>query len=259
MYKTIICILLLGLLLSKARSLHGQEDRVRFIGVESGIDFQICESTEYDFIRGDVDVSMYGLNDGANNLTLSLQNWYIGTKAEIRTKNNRFGLSTGVRFSQITSSMSKSTGWSGTADFFYILNKQEGTSTEYLRVKEINQVSNYLGIPVEIKFYPTKPYFVRFFIKGAALISGRLNTSNNVVFYSDEMNPYQNDVINKFDEPKFFLGMVHGSVGIKFGHEDNINLSLEAATPSIIFTENSSSLLKPMFGGGLQLNILIPF
>lgn len=259
MFKTIISILLLGLLLSKADALLGQEDRVRFIGLESGINFHICESTNYDFIRGNVDVSTYGINEDVNNLSMTFQKWNVGAMSEFRFKRNKVGLLCGLRFSQVNSTLSKSTDYSSNLNFFYLLNKQEGTTTEFLKVKEINQYSNYVGVPIELKYFLFHILGLRFYAKGAAEFSYRLKTNTNVMFYNSEMEPYEQEVIEKFKEPNDFLVMLYGAGGVKIGKDTKTSLSLEIILPSLFLTDNNSGLVSPLTGSGFQLNIQIPF
>ncbi|MCK4662742.1 MAG: hypothetical protein KAT68_07750 [Bacteroidales bacterium] len=257
MFKISSTLFLVFFLFLITDTLFGQQERYRFIGVESGIDFQDCELPEFEFIRGDI--SSYGAGNVANDLMWYFQKWYLGIKIEIRSNNNKFGLFSGLRYTKINTSLGKFSNWSSNTDFFYLLYKQEGTTTEYLKIKEINQSSNYLGIPIEIRYLPFKTGLFRLFFKAAAEINYRLNTTSDVVFYNNAMEYYQDDVINKFDEPNNFYSTLYFSVGWKFGKDNKPNINLEASFPSFFLTDNSSGLVKPITGGGFQLNIQIPF
>ncbi|MEA3445350.1 MAG: hypothetical protein U9R19_11575 [Bacteroidota bacterium] len=259
MNKTFITLLLVGLFIVNHATINGQEVMSRFVGVESGINYQACESTNYDFIRGTVDVSTFGINDDVNSLNMSFEKWYFGIKSEYRFKENKVGLLYGIRFSQVNSSLSKSTTYASSTTFFYLLNKQESTTTEFLKVKEIIQSSNYLGVPIELKYYLFNIISLRFYIKGSAEISYRLSTNTNVVFHNSEMEAYESEVADKFDKPNNLLVMLYGAGGIKIGKDSNVNLSIETHVPSIILTNNVSGLVNPIAGTGFQINIQIPF
>ena len=249
--KTILIILIL-----KAGTLIGQEERLKFIGIETGMEFQSCNIPEYDFIRADI--PNYGYGNASNNLAGYYDEMYAGIKTEIRNKTNRFGLLTGIRYTKASSSLGKYNTWASSSDFFYLLNKQEGVNTEYLKVKEINQTSDYLGIPIELRYMLSKKRLFRVFFKVATEINYRINTKYDIVFYNDEMESYSNDVISKFKEPNNFLSEFNLGAGLRIGRDNKINFNIEAALPSVSLTNHSSSLVKTNAGGGFQINILMP-
>ena len=90
MFKISSTLFLVFFLFLITDTLFGQQERYRFIGVESGIDFQDCELPEFEFIRGDI--SSYGAGNVANDLMWYFQKWYLGIKIEIRSNKNKFGL-----------------------------------------------------------------------------------------------------------------------------------------------------------------------
>ncbi len=239
--------------------LSGQEGKIRLIGIETGSDYQACQSTNYDFIRGTVDVSTFGINNDVNNLSLSFQKWYVGAKVEYRIYQNKIGIFSGIRFSQAKSSLSKSTTYSGTSNFFYLLNKQEGTTTEFLKITEINRTSNYLGIPAGIKYHLFSIFSMNVFVKAAGEINYYFNTTSDVKFYNNEMEPYKDEVLEKFKDPNKLLIMFYGAFGLRIGKTNKANISIESVAPSYIITKNPSGLVESQTGGGFQINIQIPF
>lgn len=248
--------MILFILILKASSLAGQEVRSKYIGIETGMEFQSCKIPEYDFIRADI--PDYGYGNASNNLAGYYDEMYAGLKTEIRSKSEHFGLLIGLRYTKVSSSLGKHNTWENSSDFFYLLNKQEGLNTEYLKVKEINQSSAYLGIPVELRYLMSKNRLFRLFFKLSTEIDYRIDTKNDIVFFNDEMESYSNDVINKFKKPGNFLSEFNFGVGLKVGRDSKINFNIEAALPSVNFNSNSSSLVKTIAGGGFQINILIP-
>ncbi len=258
MLKKFISILFLALAFFGSNTVSGQEIRHKYLGVEGGMDFQGVNVPDYDFIRGEISYypEYYG---SSSQLQGSYQKWYLGAKTEIRSKSNRFGLFAGLRFSRVNSSLGKNQYWSDNSEFFYLLYKQEGTTTEYLRIREINRASNYIGIPLEVRFFPYRPRLFRLYFKAATELSYRISTSTEVVFDDSAMDQFQKDVLNKFDGPGNFYSSFSIAAGIKIGRDDKPNINLEAVLPSFVLTNKSSGLVNTISGGGLQLNVQFPF
>lgn len=259
MFRTIITFFLAGIFFMQPAAVKGQEENLKFLGIESGATYHPTESVHYDFIRGNVDVSTFGIGDNNNSLSMDFQKWYVGAKTEFRFKENKIGLLCGVRFSEVNSSLSKSTSYSSNLNFFYLLNKQEGTTTEFLKIKTINQNSTYIGVPVEFKLFLSNIAQIRFYVKVAAEFSYRLKTNTNVMFYNPEMEPFEPEVAGKFDAPADFFLSVYGAGGIQFGNESKFNITVEAIPASFFLNDNVSGLVDPTSGGGFQISVHLPF
>jgi hypothetical protein len=259
MCKSIITFLFASVLFIQPVLLVAQEEKKKFIGLESGYNYYVSESKNFDFIRGSVDVSTFGIGDDSNSLSVDFQNWYVGAKSEYRFHDNKLGLLCGIRFSEVSSFIKKSTSYASNLNFFYLLNKQEGTTTEFLKVKQINQNSKYLGVPVELRYFLFNIVKVRVYLKGSAEFNYRLKTNTNVMFYNPEMEPFEAEVEAKFDEPADFHLLISGGGGLKLGDESKTNLSLEAIFFSQYLSDKISGLAKPVSGGGFQVNVQIPF
>jgi hypothetical protein len=233
-----------------------QETRQKFLGIEAGMNLIAGEMTNMDYVRGEI--PFYSEGSSTNNLTSLMYTSFFGIKSEAYSLNNKFGLLAGVRYTRVVSSVGKNSYWSNSTNYFYLLYLQEGTNTEYLKVKEIKQSSNYLGIPVEIRFSPFKPRLIRPYFKLGAEISFRLNSRTDVLFFDDAMEPYQKDVAVLVGEPRSVSSTVYGSGGIRLGREFKPNISFEICLPAIYLTGESSGLVNPISGGGFQLNVQIP-
>ena len=107
----------------------------KFIGVEAGFDFMTSDIPDYDFIRGDIDY--FGSGSYTSHLESMNRIWYTGIKGEVRTKNDKFGLLTGVRYIKSNSYISSSYD----SDYFYLLYQQNEQTAEFLRIKMIDQYS----------------------------------------------------------------------------------------------------------------------
>ena len=235
-----------------------QEKKIRFIGVETGMDFQGVGVPDYSFIRGQI-ASYPGNYYTAYNLRGNHQKWYGGVKAEMRSGNNHFGYLAGLRFTNIKSSIGKNIFTNDDPEYFYLLYKVEGTNTEYLKVKEINRASQYIGIPLEFRVYPFKPRHFGLYFKASADFAYLIASHTDVAFYNDQMKVYEQDVADKFDADSKFYSSLSFGVGWKIGRDAKPNLDLEASFPSFVLTSHTSGLVNTITGGGFQVNLLIPF
>lgn len=244
------------LLCLQAGFASSQETHQKFIGAEAGLTFIESEVPHLDYIRGDMPSYLGGYS--TNSLTSLTYKNYVGVKPECFSLNNKFGITGGIRFSGITNSVGKNNYWVDNTNYFYFLYKQDGVNTEYLKVKEIIQTSYYLGIPVEIRFLPFNPHFFRFYCKLGAEINVRLQTKTDIVFNDNAMEIYQAELAKIVGKPNAFSLSAYGACGFKIGKESRPSVSVEASLPYIFLTPESSGLLNPMVGGGLQVNFQIP-
>jgi hypothetical protein len=234
-----------------------QEKRLKYIGVESGITFISSVMANKDNVRGDIP-NYYDLYSSSS-LTNLCSKSFVGVKSEIYALNDRFGLSLGLRYSYVYCSIGKKSYWQSNTNYFYWLNSTDGLDTEYLKVKEIEQNTNYLGVPVEIRFFTgRRPHLFRFYLKLGAEINCLVQTSKNVVFADYAMNPYKGEVTSKIAKPKSFYGSVYGGAGLRIGKDLKPSFSIEASLPYLVLSQKSFGLVNPDAGGGFQLNFQIP-
>lgn len=232
-------------------------DRSKFISFETGIDFLNSDIPEFDFIRGDIDA--YGTGSSTNHLTAYFQKFYFGVACEIRTKNNLFGLSSGLRFSRINNSLGEESYWYERGEHYYVLLSQEETTTHYLRVEEVNGSSNYLGIPVELRILPFQPRKFNLYFKLGLECSFLLNYSSNVIFIKESMNIYEEEIIDKFDSPDRVFLAGHAAIGFNISLRHKAYLNFELDLPTAILSEYSSGLVEPDIGAGFRLFVQVPF
>lgn len=237
-------------------SVYGQDDEIenKFLyGIETGIDYQDFQVTDFDFIRGDIS-SYYGSSN--QSLSSFFVKWNVGAKVEYRFKNDRLGLFAGLRYTGVESAI----GEYSQDSYFLLLFRQYETNTEYLRIKEINQHSNYLGIPVELRLFPFNTKTIRPFIKVGMEFNYRLSTTNEVIFVDERMNEYKDEVLNKFKNPDDFYSSFYLSQGINFVIEDKFNISVELKFPVFYISSALSSFVDSrVFGVGTQINFQLPF
>ncbi|MEI6053215.1 MAG: hypothetical protein WCQ44_10980, partial [Opitutaceae bacterium] len=81
-----------------------------------------------------------------------LQIYYFTLKPEYLLLNDKLCVSAGLRFSNLLSTIA--TGVPTDNNAFYLLYNQTNETTEYARVKEINQNNYYLSVPFELTYIP---------------------------------------------------------------------------------------------------------
>lgn len=234
-----------------------QETRKSYLGIETGLTFIAGEMPEMDFVRAEIPSYTGGTSD--NNLTSIMSERFIGIKNEYFSLNGRLGVSGGLRVTWTNSSIGKNGYALNSQDFFYMLYREDGINTEYLKVKEINQTTDYIGLPVEARYFLFAPQAFRLYVKLGAVINYRLNTKTNAVFKDDAMEPYQNDVTAFVRQPGSFSSAIYAAAGVRLGGAPNPAVSLEVCLPYLFLTSGSAGLLNPAAGTGLQLNAQIPF
>lgn len=165
----------------------------------------------------------------------------------------------GIRFSQINSSIGKKDYWTNNTDYFYYLYSQDEINTEYLKVNEINQKSDYIGIPIEIRYFTQKrPRKFQLYVKLGIEINYLLKSKTGIVFNNSAMKPYERDLVAMLNQPERISAAMYGGAGFKFGRDQKPSISVEACMPYMFLTSETSGILKPVFGGGFQLNLQIP-
>ena len=237
-------------------SLSGQEGKRPFLFVETGIDFISCESPEKDYIRGDIDPYNYGYVTDQLRSLLHME--YLGVKLEYRLLNDLLGAAGGLRYTRMISSIGRTAYWSDTPDFFYVLYKQDGLTTEYAKVREIVQKTDYLGIPLELRIYPNKDWAINVYYKLGATFNVRIRNKKEVVFYSDAMKPYSDEISRVTEDPGTFHASLYLGAGLKIGKLAKPGANFEISFPIGILPSGEPGFVTPQAGGGCQLMVRIP-
>jgi hypothetical protein len=234
-----------------------QESRIKKIGVETGITFSSSELSDLDFIRGEIPNYYAGYS---SNTLISLSNKiYVGIKSEIFSLNGKFGFAGGIRFSRFNNSVGKNDYWASNTNYFYWLYREDGLNTEYLKVKEINQVNDYLGIPLEVRFSPArKDRLVRIYFKLGAELNYLVQTQTKIIFKDNDMGLYESELNERIEKPGKFSSSIYGGGGLRLGRNLKPSVSIEAHLLNVFLTSKSSGLVYPKEGGGFQLNMQVP-
>lgn len=239
-------------------SIHSmaQASLQKYVGAEAGICFISGKMLEMEFIRGDIPAYPGGYS--STYLKSYMNKGYTGIKAEVLSRNNKFGFSAGLRYIQMNSSVGRNTYWTGNTNYFYLMYRQDGVNTEYLKVKELDQRTSYLGIPLEARFFPYNARLFRVYFKLGADVGFKLHSKTDVIFYNQSMDYLEDEVADLIGDSEPVSASVTVSAGVRVGRESKPAINLEAGLPTVFMTSGSSGLVNPVFGGGFQISFQIP-
>jgi hypothetical protein len=237
-------------------SLSGQDKKLSFLFLESGVDFISCVQPENAYTRADVDPLYYEY--AADRIRGLMYIEYFGVKFERRMVKNLLGVSAGLRYNRMISSIGKTSYWSDSPDFFYVHYKEESTTTEYAKVMEINQKSHYIGIPVELRIYPYKDRSVNVYYKLGASFNLKIASRIQIVFKDDSMNPYESEVAGIIESASPYFASFNLGIGLKVRKLTKPGFNLEVSVPVGIVIPDHSGFVTPQTGGGFQLMIRMP-
>jgi hypothetical protein len=225
------------------------QDSTLFINLEAGMDGIGSNFVEKDYFR---EISQRSNGLFGPRIVSQINKSFAGIKIEKRTANTKFGFSTGLRFTRLESSVIKS----GVPDFFYILLRQTGTTTEYLQVRQLTEVADYLGIPIEVSFYVPRIRTFRFYVMAGLEWSHQLRRKTGVLFSSPAMESYESDIAEIIGEPDAYYAAMYTRAGLIIGKQKPI-LSFGLTLP-VVITNTVSALNKPVAGAGFQMQFYLP-
>jgi hypothetical protein len=132
-----------------------------------------------------------------------------------------------------------------------------GTTTEFLRVKELRETSAYLGVPLEVRFFPYDKKRFRLFLFAGSEWSYRLKAKTDVVFFNAEMDIHRKAVQEILGESDSWYATGYVGAGFTIGREKP-RFSVGVTAP-VFITHSASTLNNPVAGGGFHLQFLAPF
>lgn len=226
-----------------------------FVGAEGGMSFYFSDGAKKDFMRSSASAMSYNPSGGVSSY---IQKSYAGLKYEHRFTNNRIGMFTGIRFSRLYSSIGRSGVSEGNSGYFYVLVEEQGLDTRYIRVKEINQTADYLGVPLEFRFFVSRAKRVRFYLKAGAECSFRIAQNREVVYQDAAMANYTDWLLNQIDKPKAVVGSAFLSPGIRFFPDKYPGLNLEVHILTFMLPSDAVGMLNSEAGAGFQVNLQVP-
>jgi hypothetical protein len=229
---------------------HAQ-NRLFYIAIETGIDVFWTGKTDEDYIRASSGASTL-YDDWDKNISGSLARGHLAVKIETFTKNNKWSLATGLRYNYLHSEISKNAG----ADYYYVLHQEIGTTTEYLRIREIQQRSSYLAVPLEIRLAPFHGKIFNIFFGVGGEVNLRVASDNKITFHDPSMNEFSNDVSARVGRPEVIYATGYGKVGVAIGRRDR-SFSVALNVP-VILPYDATTIADPLLGAGINIQIIKP-
>ena len=134
--------------------------------------------------------------------------------------------------------------------YFFEINNDE--QLEYLRVKGIEQISHYLGVPFELRYYFNSQLdSFRMYALAETDFDFLLFNKNKVNFLNKEMEPYSDQVTEHYANPDLLNASAY--IGFVVWHA--------GLSGSIAEISGSTGMLatKPTFAGSkIQIEMFIP-
>ena len=179
---------------------------------------------------------------------------YIGLKPEYSVS-KRLAVAIGARFSfsQVSLDSDK--------EYFLWRVSETETNTNYVKINKISQKNYYVGIPLELKFFPReKDYPVRHYFIVGGVLNFLAAVDNDVSFQNAAMKKHASEVSDQIGKPSGFHGNVYGGFGLKMGSTSHPFGLLEFHLPVYMFANgNPNSFVKGgVFGMGAQTTLQIP-
>lgn len=180
---------------------------------------------------------------------------YVGIKS-VYSLGHHLDVGAGIRFSFGESSLRSN------LDYFLWKIEDNETFSNYIRLKNINQNTYGVGIPLELKVYPGKSdVWLRLYGKAGVVFNFIFTEDISVEFANEAMKKYLSEIKNRFDKPHLFNGQFVLGIGFKIGRMKNPFGTIELLTP-IQFNDktrlNSLFKLNNRLGIGMQATIYIP-
>lgn len=249
-------IILLLIFIPVINIIWGQEEKHKYLSLEIGIDGIGCAAPDKDYIRA---VNDQNYNYYSNQIKSLMTISYIGFKYEYRLMSNLFGLSSGIRYSRMVTSIGRNSYLSSDPDYFYVNYSQSEMTTEYAKVLEINQKGDYLGIPLELRLlYPKKNHFLKFYYKAGCSFNFKIHSVSDISFFNKSMEQYQSDVIKVLENASPNYTTFHVGAGVKIGKSEKPGISIETYMPICIKFPKGIYFVDPLAGSGIQLLFNVP-
>ncbi len=223
-------------------------------GIYSGMTPHLdTELKTFDFIRKENDVWDDYYFDYVEGTFYS---WNLGVKLERRFLKNKLAVFSGVQYLNVQSGMDADDY--GDSNYMLINVSQNEQGVEYVRVKGFNQSTNYVGIPLGVKYTPLHDHFVNLYIKAQLDLNVLINHKIESDFVNSSMKKYSNTVETLFGEPINLYTTFSFKGGIKLGRIGYPNVCLELG-PTFVISNDPSCITASKLGFNFQINLLLPF
>jgi hypothetical protein len=225
------------------------------LGIEAGMNFLGSDANQLENVRGDIPSDEEW--EPRSSVTSILYRQLIGLKYENMSLYNKMGISTGIGYCKQYGILGKSDYWDN-SEYFYLLYREDGLNTEYLKINGITQTTDYIRVPFEIRFFPYQASFLRMYFKAGIDLNYRLSTNTKVEFANAGMNQFEDEVVAMFSKPKQFYSSGSFSGGLRFGRPNHLMINVEAILPVFSINQHATGFVNGDAGVGLLVYIQLP-
>lgn len=224
------------------------------IGIEGGYDYFVgkFKSPLYErqlgsYYARDVysNYNPFNKSDGMS----SMSDWYAGVTIEALFDDERFGVTTGLRYTCYMADYEPDKG------FYWDVTEPDAEALDFRRGEKITQRNHYVGFPLEGRFITGKNgQWVRFYLKlGSSW--GFLMRSDKKIYYVSEK--YEDGEIEDIGmEPDHFVGSIFPAFGFRIGSRYPL-FNIDFHLPSF-YVNMPAAYFLPDDGVGVQLSIQFP-
>jgi hypothetical protein len=177
-----------------------------------------------------------------------------GVLVERFSPNEHWSLATGLQYRVISTHIS-----AAETQYFFYRYAQEGLDTRYLRINSITQNISCIGIPLQIRFFPFGGRRARFYAKVSLENNFNVSASGHVRFFQAEMDPYEKQVQQSFEQPLSYNAIMSLAGGVRFHGQGKFAGGFEVIGPTGFLTPNAIGMVSPTVGMGLQFNVVYLF
>jgi len=249
-------ILVSALLLIQAQTFAGDKEKISF-QLEFGGNNVNTTLNDVWQIRQDVGSSDYYGSSSVVNTDMYVTQ--LGIKPEMSFFDNKFAISSGLRYYNVQSNISIYRYGSSLPAYFYLRYANSGLNTEYAKVYGIDETSHYLGIPLELKFTPLSLWKFDFYLKTGIDFGFKLGTRTDISFVNSGMEEYENQILTNLGvNSNTLFSTWYSAIGVTFGDRDKLRYSLDILLPSIYISGNNSTLVNNDIFTGFRLSLQLP-
>ena len=229
------------------------------VGVEFGGNEVSTSLNEKWKIRQDVGSGYNGYNSSASSVATNMYVSHFAVKPEIRLFDDKLAFSSGLRFSNILSDVSTWGSQMDNAGYFYLRYNTSEFNTEYAKVRTMDESTNYLGIPIEVKLIPFSFWRMDFYLKTGVEFNFLLSSKTKIEFVNNAMNEFESSLIDNVGvKVNNLYSTWSTALGVTLGNKNRLQYNIEFLMPSFFITNNNSTLVNTEMFTGIRCSIQFP-
>jgi len=189
---------------------------------------------------------------------LTVSRAFFSSTVDYYIVHNRLGLSTGVIVSRLHTNYKTNKG------FFYWDFASNGTTTDFLRIRDFSQNTYYAGVPIEAKFFPRRSErIMNLYFKLGYSLNFRIGSDFAVTFNNSAMDKYREGVKKQLPVANSVFSNLYGCMGFKIGKLNakfpQVNVEFRAL--DLVLSRNFAFFVPnpdSTAGIGFQLSVQFP-